>query len=139
MLVCIGNSMICSDVWHKYLEWYFEIVIRSERHISKLLYVVKGSWNLRQFWNITSGIYANCHVQIMLLFVYTSTHKRFVIFTCRYFKLRWNNTALSQSYCRNFSCSSISMDNNKICSDMFHPLLCSSGFCRSLWFFSSYS
>ena len=25
----------------------------------------------------------------------------------------------------------ISMDNNKICSDIFHPLLCSSGFCRS--------
>ena len=27
------------------------------------------------------------HVQIMLLFVYTTTRKRFVIFTCRYFKL----------------------------------------------------
>ena len=47
------------------------------------------------------------HVQIMLLFVYTSTHKRFVIFTCRYFKLSWNTTALSQSNCTNFSCSSI--------------------------------
>ena len=43
----------------------------------------------------------------MLLFVYTTTYKRFVIFTCRYFKLRWNTTALSQSNCRNFSCSSI--------------------------------
>ena len=83
--------MICSDIWHKYHEWYFKIVIR----------------NLRQFWNITSGIYAKCHVQIMLLFVYTTTHKRFVIFTCRYFKLSWNTTALSQSNGRNFSCSSI--------------------------------
>ena len=27
--VCIGNSMICSDIWHKYHEWYFEIVIRN--------------------------------------------------------------------------------------------------------------
>ena len=26
---CIGNSMICSDVWHKYREWYFEIVVRN--------------------------------------------------------------------------------------------------------------
>ena len=43
----------------------------------------------------------------MLLFVYTTTHKRFEIFTCRYFKLSWNTTALRQSDCRNFSCSSI--------------------------------
>ena len=63
--------------------------------------------NLRQFWNITSGIYAKCQVQIMLLFVYTTTRKRFAIFTSRYFKLSWNTTALSQSNCRNFSCSSI--------------------------------
>ena len=38
-------------------------------------------------YHITSGIYAKYHVQIMLLFVYTTTRKRFVIFTCRYFKL----------------------------------------------------
>ena len=36
-----------------------------------------------------------------------TTHKRFVIFKCRYFKLSWNTTALSQSNCRNFSCGSI--------------------------------
>ena len=24
--ISIGNSMICSDIWRKYLEWYFEIV-----------------------------------------------------------------------------------------------------------------
>ena len=83
--------MICSDIWHKYHEWYFKIVIR----------------NLRQFWNITSGIYAKYHVQNMLLFVYTTTHTRFVIFTCRYFKLSWITTAISQSNCRNFSYSSI--------------------------------
>ena len=28
-IICIGNSMICSDIWHKYHEWYFEIVIRN--------------------------------------------------------------------------------------------------------------
>ena len=70
-------------------------------------YTSFGEWNLRQFWNITSGIYAKYQLQIMLLFVYITTLKRFVIFTCRYFKLRWNTTALSQSNCRNFSCSSI--------------------------------
>ena len=97
--ICMGNSMICSDIWHKYHEWYFEIVIR----------------NLRQLRNITSGIYAKYHVQIMLLFVYTTTLKRFVIFTCRYFKLSWNTTSLSQSNCRNFSCSSINVSNSAWC------------------------
>ena len=89
--------MICSDIWQ----------INTMSDISKLLYVI-----LRQFWNITSGIYAKYQVQIMLLFVYTTTRKRFVIFTCRYFKLRWNTTALSRSNCRNSSCSSI---NSNIC------------------------
>ena len=32
-----------------------------------------------------------------------------VIFTCRYFKLSWNTSALSQSNCRNFSGSSIKL------------------------------
>ena len=96
-IISIGNSMICSDTWHKYHEWYFEIVIR----------------NLRQFWNITSGIYAKYHVQIMLLFVYTATRKRFVIFTCRYFKLSLNTTALSQSNCRHLSCSSIMLETER--------------------------
>ena len=27
--ISIGNSMICSDIWHKYHEWYFKIVIRN--------------------------------------------------------------------------------------------------------------
>ena len=55
---------------------------------------------------ICSGIYAKYHLQ-MLLIIYTTNLRRFVIFTCRYFKLSWNTTALSQSNCRNFSCSSI--------------------------------
>ena len=53
---CIGNSMIFSDIWRKYHQLYFEIVIHN-----------LGEWNLRQFWNITSGISAKYHVQIMLL------------------------------------------------------------------------
>ena len=42
----------------------------------------------------------------MLLFVYTSYYSQKACnFTCRYFKLSWNTTALSQSNCRNFSCN----------------------------------
>ena len=74
-----------------------------------------GEWNLRPLWNVTSGIYAKYQEQIMLLFVYTTTRKRFVIFTCRYFKLSWNTTALSQSNCRNFSCSSITLEILLLC------------------------
>ena len=101
----IGNIMICSDISHKYHERYFKIVAQ--------FHEPSGQWNVRQFWNITSGIYAKYHVQIMLLFVYTTTRKRFVIFTCRYFKLSWDTTALSQSNCKNFSCSSIIYTNYK--------------------------
>ena len=57
--------------------------------------------------SLTSGIYSKYHIQIMLLFAYTTSGKGFVIFTCWYFKLSWNTTALSQSNCRNFSCSGI--------------------------------
>ena len=84
--------MICSDIRNCYM----------------LFQEPLGEWNLRQFWNITSGIYAKYHVRIMLLFVYTTTQKRFLIFTCRYFiLLSGNTTVVSQSNCRNFSCSSI--------------------------------
>ena len=27
--ISIGNNMICSDIWHKYHEWYFKIVKRN--------------------------------------------------------------------------------------------------------------
>ena len=70
---CIGNSIIFGDIWHKYHQWYFAIVIHN--------CVVKFEWNLRQFWNITSGIYAKYHVQIILLFIYTTTCKSFLIFS----------------------------------------------------------
>ena len=81
----IGNSLICGDIWHKHHEWYFKIVIRN-------FHEPLGEWNMR--WSITSGICAKYHVQIMLLFVYTTTRERFVIFTYRHFKLSWNTTAL---------------------------------------------
>ena len=64
--------------------------INTMSDISKLFYVFMP--------NIT---YKSCYYLSILL------PTRFVIFTCRYFKLSWNTTALSQSNCRNFSCSSI--------------------------------
>ena len=95
IFISTGNSIICTDTWHKYHKWYFELIVIC-------YFTPLGEWNLRQFWNITSGTYAKYHLQIMLLIAYTTTHVRFVIFTCRYFKLSWNTTALSQSNCRNF-------------------------------------
>ena len=63
--ISISNSMICSDIWHKYHEWYFEIVIRnftSRRRVKFETILKYHEWY----------IYARYHVQIMLLFVYTT-------------------------------------------------------------------
>ena len=56
--------MISSDIWRKYEEWYFKIAIRNLIEI-------------RDNFDITRVGYAKDHVQIMLLFVYTSTRKSF--------------------------------------------------------------
>ena len=32
LLLSIGNSMICSDIWHKYYERYFKIVRYTKFH-----------------------------------------------------------------------------------------------------------
>ena len=63
--ICIGNSIVCSDVWQLF-------GINTKSDISELLYVYK--------YIITSGIYAKYHVQIMQLFVYTTTRKDYAIF-----------------------------------------------------------
>ena len=96
--------------------------INTASDISKFLYVISRAVGWVKFETILKyhGWYlCKYHVQIMLLFVYTTTRKRFVIFTCRYFKLSWNTTALSQSNCRNFSCGSIS---NKFTVSQLFPL-----------------
>ena len=64
--------------------------VNTTSDISKLLYVISRAVRRLKFETILKyheGIYAKYHVQIMLLFVYTITRKRFVIITCRYFKL----------------------------------------------------
>ena len=72
----------------------------------------------------------------MLLFVYTTPAKgASVIFTCRYFKLSWNTTALSQSNCRNFSSSSINTEISYQNWVIHHPRYYR-GYSRKLWLFS---
>ena len=51
--------MICSDIWHKYHERYFEIVIRAVRRV-KLETILKYH----------EGYLCQISLQIMLLFVY---------------------------------------------------------------------
>ena len=92
-------SMDSSDIWHKYHEWYFKIAnvisraVRGEKFETILKF---HEW------------YAKYHVQIMRLFVYSTTRKRFLIAqSFGYFKLSWNTTALSQSNWRKFSGSFI--------------------------------
>ena len=87
--------------------------INTTSDISKLLYVfsravrrVKFETNLKYHEWYLCQISRTNHTSII---VYTTTRKRIVIFTCRYLKLSWNITALSQSNCRNFSCSSIKL------------------------------
>ena len=78
--------------------------------ISKLLYVISRAVRRVKFETILKyqewylcQISGTNHAIICLYY----SPKRSVIFTCRHFKLSWNTTALNQSNCRNFSCSSI--------------------------------
>ena len=64
--ISISNSMISCDIWHKYSEWYFKIVIHK-------FHGPLREWNFGQFWNSMSGTYAKYHEQITLLFVHTTT------------------------------------------------------------------
>ena len=106
--------------------------INGTSDISKLLYVISRAVRRVKFetiLNITSGIYAKYHIQIMLLFVYTTTCKWFVIFPCRYFKISWNTTAQSRSNCRNFSCSSITIWMHR---SQFHFFFCTKNHLHSI-------
>ena len=73
--------------------------INTTSDISKLLYVISRAARRVKFETILKyheGIYAKYHVQIMLLFVYTTTRNSFVIFTCRYFKLSLNANQIAE-------------------------------------------
>ena len=84
--------------------------INTTSDISKLLHAISRA--VRQVKFVTSLKYHEwylCQISrtshaIICLYYYP---QKFVIFTCRYFKLSGNTTALSQSNCRNLSGSSI--------------------------------
>ena len=87
--------------------------INTTSDISKLLYVISHAVGRVKFetiilkyheWYLCQTSRTN---HAIINFVYTTTREGFVIFTSRCFKLSRNTTALSQSNCRNFSCSSI--------------------------------
>ena len=84
--------------------------INTTSDILKMLYVISQAMRRVKFETILKYhkwySYQISHTIHAIICLYYN-HKRFVIFTCRYFKLSWNTTALSQSNCRNFSCSSI--------------------------------
>ena len=65
--------------------------INTTSDISKLLYVISRAVRRVNFETILKyHEWYLCQIlgiQIMLLFVYTSTRKGYLIFTCRYFKL----------------------------------------------------
>ena len=66
--ICIGNSMICSDIWHKYHEWYFGIVIRNLKFETILKY---HEWYLCQV-----------SLQIMLLPVQIGWYEALLMINC---------------------------------------------------------
>ena len=79
--------------------------INATSDISKLLHEISRAFRRLKFETILKyREWYLCEIsrinQIMLLIVYTTTHKWFVIFTCRYFKLSWNTNAISQSNIR---------------------------------------
>ena len=100
----MGNNTICSDIWHKYHKWCFKIVTCN--FTSGQASEIWDNFEISQVVFMPNIMYKPCYYLFN-----TTTGNSFVIFTCRYFKLSWNTTALSQPNCRNFSCSIIMNDN----------------------------
>ena len=84
--------------------------INTKSDISKLSYVISQAVRRVKFetilkyheWHLCQISHTN-HA-IICLYYYP---QKVCNFTCRYFKLSWNTTSLTQSNCRNFSCSSL--------------------------------
>ena len=83
--------MICSDIWHKYRRVIFQNVIRKFETILKY-----HEWYLCQT--------SRTNHAIICLYYYP---QKVCNFHMKVFQIKRNTTGLSQSNCRNFSCSSI--------------------------------
>ena len=81
--------------------------INTTSDISKLLYGISRAVGRVKFETILKYQICQTSRTNNAIIVYTTIREGFVIFTSRCFKLSWNTTPLSQSNCRNFSCSSI--------------------------------
>ena len=83
--------------------------------VQKLIYVISRAIRRVKFeTNLKYHEWYLCQISrtnhaIICLYYYP---QNVVIFTCRYFKLSWNTTALSQSNCGKFSCRSIKHETN---------------------------
>ena len=130
--------MISSDIWHKYQSPGDEVDTTSD--ISKLLDVISRAVRRVKFETILKyHEWYLCQISrtnhaIICLYYYP---QKVVIFTCRYFKLSWNITALSQSNCRNVSCSIINSYIELLCNVWrtncsFFPLTQCISFCAKM-------
>ena len=63
--ICIGNSMICSGIWHKYHEWYFKIVIRN--FTSRWASEIWDNFEISQVVFMPNITYKSCCYLFMLL------------------------------------------------------------------------
>ena len=63
--VCIGNSMICSDIWHKYHWRYFEIVIRN--FTSRYASEIWDNFEISQVVFMPNITYKSCYYLFILL------------------------------------------------------------------------
>jgi len=72
---CIGSSMVCSDIWHKYLT----------SDILKLLYVISRA--VRRVKFVTILKYHEWYLCQISRTNHATSRKRYEIFTGRYFKL----------------------------------------------------
>ena len=100
-------------IFVKVIAWFVVIFgINAMSDILKLLYVISRAVRRVKLETILKyHEWYLCHIslEIMLLFVYTTSHTRFVIFTCRYFKIKLKYHGSKPINWRNFSCSSIMM------------------------------
>ena len=104
------------------IAWFVVIFgINTTSDISKLLYVTSRAvrrvkfetilkyheWYLCQISRTNQAITYTNWPFFHISQCFSTTHKRFVIFTCRYFKLSWNTLCSKPIKLQYFSCSSI--------------------------------
>ena len=75
--ISTGNSMICGDIWHKYHEWYFEIVIRNFTRLTAR--EIWDNFEISQVVFVPNITYKSCYYFFILLqgakkIIFTACH-----------------------------------------------------------------